>query len=100
MPGSIGVPRYLNSKARVSMSGVGKGDIAAIDMVDIISNRVQEAYGSFRLPNVFGPGTDTDQNGGFSTYSILRRFGEAGRQQRQLNKQNERQVCHLFFKAV
>ncbi|XP_058118845.1 glycerol-3-phosphate acyltransferase 1, mitochondrial isoform X2 [Anopheles coustani] len=61
-------------------------------MVDIISNRVQEAYGSFRLPNVFGPGTDTDQNGGFSTYSILRRFGEAGRQQRQLNKQNERQM--------
>uniref|UniRef100_A0AAG5CV71 Phospholipid/glycerol acyltransferase domain-containing protein n=1 Tax=Anopheles atroparvus TaxID=41427 RepID=A0AAG5CV71_ANOAO len=64
----------------------------AIDMVDIISNRVQEAYGSFRLPNVFGPGTETDQNGGFSTYSILRRFGDPGRQHREMTKENERQM--------
>uniref|UniRef100_A0A182SAD0 Uncharacterized protein n=1 Tax=Anopheles maculatus TaxID=74869 RepID=A0A182SAD0_9DIPT len=61
-------------------------------MVDIISNRVQEAYGSFRLPSMFGPGTDTQQNGGFSTYSMLKRFGEAGRRQRELNADIDRQV--------
>uniref|UniRef100_A0A182RZD1 Phospholipid/glycerol acyltransferase domain-containing protein n=1 Tax=Anopheles funestus TaxID=62324 RepID=A0A182RZD1_ANOFN len=64
----------------------------AIDMVDIISNRVQEAYGSFRLPSMFGPGTDNQQNGGFSTYSMLKRFGEAGRRQRELNADIDRQV--------
>ncbi|XP_035901976.1 glycerol-3-phosphate acyltransferase 1, mitochondrial isoform X1 [Anopheles stephensi] len=64
----------------------------AIDMVDIISNRVQEAYGSFRLPSMFAPGTDTQQNGGFSTYSMLKRFGEAGRRQRELNADIDRQV--------
>ncbi|XP_053671320.1 glycerol-3-phosphate acyltransferase 1, mitochondrial [Anopheles nili] len=65
-----------------------------IDMVDIISNRVQEAYGSFRLPNMFGQGTGTEQNGGFSTYSMLKRFGEAGRRQRQINADHDRQVRH------
>ena len=65
-------------------------------MVDIISNRVQEAYGSFRLPSVFGPGTDAQPNGGFSTYSMLKRFGEAGRRQRQLNVDNDRMVCGTF----
>ncbi|XP_035901980.1 glycerol-3-phosphate acyltransferase 1, mitochondrial isoform X5 [Anopheles stephensi] len=67
----------------------------AIDMVDIISNRVQEAYGSFRLPSMFAPGTDTQQNGGFSTYSMLKRFGEAGRRQRELNADIDRQRPQL-----
>ncbi|XP_049285488.1 glycerol-3-phosphate acyltransferase 1, mitochondrial isoform X3 [Anopheles funestus] len=67
----------------------------AIDMVDIISNRVQEAYGSFRLPSMFGPGTDNQQNGGFSTYSMLKRFGEAGRRQRELNADIDRQRPQL-----
>lgn len=64
------------------------------DMVDIISNRVQEAYGSFRLPGMFGTGgggtTQTVEAGGFSTYAMLKRFGEPNRRQRQMNKDNER----------
>lgn len=62
------------------------------DMVDIISNRVQEAYGSFRLPGMFGTGgtTQTVEAGGFSTYAMLKRFGEPGRRQRQMDKDNER----------
>lgn len=63
-------------------------------MVDIISNRVQEAYGSFRLPGMFGSGTgattQTVEAGGFSTYAMLKRFGEPNRRQRQMNKDNER----------
>lgn len=62
-------------------------------MVDIISNRVQEAYGSFRLPGMFGTGAGTTQTvepGGFSTYAMLKRFGEPNRRQRQMNKDNER----------
>uniref|UniRef100_A0A182QUZ3 Phospholipid/glycerol acyltransferase domain-containing protein n=1 Tax=Anopheles farauti TaxID=69004 RepID=A0A182QUZ3_9DIPT len=63
----------------------------AIDMVDIISNRVQEAYGSFRMPNMFG--ADTEQNGGLASYTnLLKRFGETAKRQRQLNVDNERQV--------
>lgn len=63
-------------------------------MVDIISNRVQEAYGSFRLPGMFGMGTGTGtqtvEAGGFSTYAMLKRFGEPNRRQRQMNKDNEK----------
>lgn len=63
------------------------------DMVDIISNRVQEAYGSFRLPGMFGTGGTTqtvEAAGGFSTYAMLKRFGEPMRRERQMNKDNER----------
>lgn len=61
------------------------------DMVDIISNRVQEVYGSFRLPGMFGTGTtQTVEAGGFSTYAMLKRFGEPIRRQRQMNKDSER----------
>lgn len=61
-------------------------------MVDIISNRVQEAYGSFRLPGMFGTGatTQTVEAGGFSTYAMLKRFGEPMRLVRQMQKDNER----------
>lgn len=69
------------------------------DMVDIISNRVQEAYGSFRLPGMFGSGTgattQTVEAGGFSTYAMLKRFGEPNRRQRQMNKDNERKQNQL-----
>lgn len=68
------------------------------DMVDIISNRVQEAYGSFRLPGMFGTGggtTQTVEAGGFSTYAMLKRFGEPNRRQRQMNKDNERKQTQL-----
>uniref|UniRef100_A0A1Q3FGU4 Putative glycerol-3-phosphate acyltransferase 1 mitochondrial n=2 Tax=Culex tarsalis TaxID=7177 RepID=A0A1Q3FGU4_CULTA len=67
------------------------------DMVDIISNRVQEAYGSIRLPGMFGTGatTQTVEAGGFSTYAMLKRFGEPGRRQRQIDKDNERKQTQL-----
>lgn len=63
------------------------------DMVDIISNRVQEAYGSFRLPGMFGStGTQTVEGGGFSTYAMLKRFGEQKKRKRQSDKENDRKM--------
>ncbi|XP_055585348.1 glycerol-3-phosphate acyltransferase 1, mitochondrial [Uranotaenia lowii] len=66
------------------------------DMVDIISNRVQEAYGSFRLPTMFGQTTTTSgdqiEGGGFSTYAMLKRFGEQKRRKRQTDKDNDRKM--------
>lgn len=62
-------------------------------MVDIISNRVQEAYGSFRLPVIFGStATETVDNHGFSTYAMLKRFGEQKRRKRQTDKENDRKM--------
>lgn len=60
-------------------------------MVDIISNRVQEAYGSFRLPGMFGT-TQTVEAGGFSTYAMLKRFGEHKKRKRQMDKENDRKM--------
>ncbi|XP_062533721.1 glycerol-3-phosphate acyltransferase 1, mitochondrial isoform X2 [Armigeres subalbatus] len=60
-------------------------------MVDIISNRVQEAYGSFRLPGMFGT-TQTVEAGSFSTYAMLKRFGEQKKRKRQMDKENERKM--------
>ncbi|XP_058450129.1 glycerol-3-phosphate acyltransferase 1, mitochondrial isoform X2 [Malaya genurostris] len=63
------------------------------DMVDIISNRVQEAYGSFRLPGMFGSTTtQTVEGGGFSTYAMLKRFGEQRKRKRQTDKDNDRKM--------
>lgn len=63
------------------------------DMVDIISNRVQEAYGSFRLPGMFGTGaTQTVEGSGFSTYAMLKRFGEQKKRKRQTDKDNDRKM--------
>ncbi|XP_058811854.1 glycerol-3-phosphate acyltransferase 1, mitochondrial isoform X3 [Topomyia yanbarensis] len=63
------------------------------DMVDIISNRVQEAYGSFRLPSMFGSTTtQTVEGGGFSTYAMLKRFGEQKKRKRQTDKDNDRKM--------
>lgn len=62
-------------------------------MVDIISNRVQEAYGSFRLPGMFGSATTQTVEGGiFSTYAMLKRFGEQKKRKRQMDKENDRKV--------
>ncbi|XP_055542737.1 glycerol-3-phosphate acyltransferase 1, mitochondrial isoform X2 [Wyeomyia smithii] len=62
-------------------------------MVDIISNRLQEAYGSFRLPNMFGSTTtQTVEGGGFSTYAMLKRFGEQKKRKRQSDKDNDRKM--------
>ncbi|EAT41268.1 AAEL007080-PA [Aedes aegypti] len=61
------------------------------DMVDIISNRVQEAYGSFRLPGMFGT-TQAVEAGGFSTYTMLKRFGEQKKRKRQIDKENDRKL--------
>lgn len=60
-------------------------------MVDIISNRVQEAYGSFRLPGMFGT-TQAVEAGGFSTYAMLKRFGEQKKRKRQIDKENDRKL--------
>lgn len=63
------------------------------DMVDIISNRVQEAYGSFRLPGMFGSATTQTVEGGiFSTYAMLKRFGEQKKRKRQMDKENDRKT--------
>lgn len=63
------------------------------DMVDIISTRVQEAYGSFRLPGMFGSGnTQTVEGGIFSTYAMLKRFGEHKKRKRQMDKENDRKM--------
>lgn len=62
-------------------------------MVDIISNRVQEAYGSFRLPGMFGSATTQTMEGGlYSTYAMLKRFGEQKKRKRQIDKENDRKV--------
>ncbi|XP_053682583.1 glycerol-3-phosphate acyltransferase 1, mitochondrial isoform X2 [Sabethes cyaneus] len=62
-------------------------------MVDIISNRLQEAYGSFRLPGMFGSTTtQTVEGGGFSTYAMLKRFGEQKKRKRQTDKDNDRKM--------
>lgn len=63
-------------------------------MVDIISNRVQEAYGSFRLPGMFGT-TQAVEAGGFSTYAMLKRFGEQKKRKRQIDKENDRKVSEI-----
>lgn len=63
-------------------------------MVDIISNRVQEAYGSFRLPGMFGT-TQAVEAGGFSTYTMLKRFGEQKKRKRQIDKENDRKVSEI-----
>ncbi|XP_021712073.1 glycerol-3-phosphate acyltransferase 1, mitochondrial isoform X4 [Aedes aegypti] len=63
-------------------------------MVDIISNRVQEAYGSFRLPGMFGT-TQAVEAGGFSTYAMLKRFGEQKKRKRQIDKENDRKQPQL-----
>ncbi|XP_065087384.1 glycerol-3-phosphate acyltransferase 1, mitochondrial isoform X1 [Ochlerotatus camptorhynchus] len=63
------------------------------DMVDIISNRVQEAYGSFRLPGMFGSATTQTMEGGlYSTYAMLKRFGEQKKRKRQIDKENDRKT--------
>ncbi|XP_065087385.1 glycerol-3-phosphate acyltransferase 1, mitochondrial isoform X2 [Ochlerotatus camptorhynchus] len=66
------------------------------DMVDIISNRVQEAYGSFRLPGMFGSATTQTMEGGlYSTYAMLKRFGEQKKRKRQIDKENDRKQPQL-----
>ncbi|XP_052869572.1 glycerol-3-phosphate acyltransferase 1, mitochondrial [Anopheles cruzii] len=62
----------------------------ANDMVDVISNRIQEAYGSFRIPNVFSSATGTERNGVFSAFAAPKRYKDLEREQRQLHKDNER----------
>ncbi|XP_055616863.1 glycerol-3-phosphate acyltransferase 1, mitochondrial isoform X2 [Toxorhynchites rutilus septentrionalis] len=63
------------------------------EMVDIISNRVQEAYGSFRLPGMFSLGTTQTVDGSwFSTYTMLKRFGEQKKRQRLVDKDNDRKM--------
>ncbi|XP_049538115.1 glycerol-3-phosphate acyltransferase 1, mitochondrial isoform X2 [Anopheles darlingi] len=54
----------------------------ANDMVDVISNRIQEAYGSIRMPNVFSSSTANNRN---NIYAPVTRH-EAERQQRQRSK--------------
>lgn len=54
-------------------------------MVDIISNRLQEAYGSIRLPNVLGQNEPEER----PTVAVLQRFGEQIRRKKQETKKDE-----------
>lgn len=61
------------------------------DMVDVISTRLQEAYGTWRMPG-FAANGDNIQEERFSA-TALRRFGDENRRRKTFNKEIERQVC-------
>lgn len=61
-------------------------------MVDVISTRLQEVYGSIRLPGFPGGGNNDEIPQERLTTSALKRFGEEGRRKNAFNKEIERKV--------
>lgn len=65
------------------------------DMVDVISTRLQEAYGAWRLPGYATSGNPNNNilDERFSA-TALRRFGDENRRRKTFNKEIERQVSY------
>lgn len=59
-------------------------------MVDVISTRLQEVYGSFRMPGFTGLGNSEPEER--MTTAQLRRFGDENRRRKILDKAKERKV--------
>lgn len=58
-------------------------------MVDVISNRLQEVYGNFRIPGFASNNNDEqEENQGYASISYLRRFGQEGRRRRVAEKED------------
>lgn len=58
-------------------------------MVDVISTRLQEVYGSWRLPGMPTAGTAPEER---MSANALRRFGDEGRRRKLLAKELEQKV--------
>ena len=59
-------------------------------MVDVISNRVQELYGSFKYPGGYFQNEKPEENQ--TSYNTLKRFGEKIRRKKVVEKEQDKKV--------
>lgn len=64
-------------------------------MVDVISTRLQEVYGSWRMPGFTGFGNNEPEER--MTTAQLRRFGDENRRRKILDKAKDRKVSLVAY---
>lgn len=67
-------------------------------MVDVISTRLQEVYGSIRIPDFIGLGNNEPEER--MTTAQMRRFGDENRRRKLQDKAKERKVGFVTLNII